>query len=360
MKKFLDIVIMLAIIAIASVLINYYKYDLAALFKMYTKQKVVKSVQEKTKAQLATEKTYPKYVNPTVISPKNLQGFKKFKYKYTFTFNFSDEVTNFNFKASLPATENEVQYISEEKFPTIKPEGIYNIDGNRYAIFKIAKINQPSITMVVEGTALTRTNDIYTVKRTPRNIFQEPNIQRYLKSEKFIESDDSYVRAVASQISGTTEEEIIENVFNYLHDNNFKYVIYEDRGARQTLISRQGKCTDYAALMTALLRAKGIPARVVTGIMTSQSISSSGHAWVEAYMRNYGWVILEPTSASLLSDFDSSGNFLGNFRYSRYDKIPTNYITSGRNIFTNASSIFEHTSDSTPAEFIQKIEVSPL
>jgi hypothetical protein len=75
------------------------------------------------------------------------------------------------------------------------------------------------------------------------------------------------------------------------------YFLFEAKG---------GFCTYYATAMTVLLRAQGVPARVVAGYaMGSYDQSrqmyrvpaSASHAWVEVYFPGYGWVEFEPTPA---------------------------------------------------------------
>jgi hypothetical protein len=67
-----------------------------------------------------------------------------------------------------------------------------------------------------------------------------------------------------------------------------------------------GFCTYYASAMTVMLRAEGVPARIVTGYAMGyfdytenayRVPRSSAHAWVEVYFPHFGWVEFEPTAA---------------------------------------------------------------
>ena len=67
-----------------------------------------------------------------------------------------------------------------------------------------------------------------------------------------------------------------------------------------------GFCTYYASAMAVMLRAEGVPARVVTGFAMGEYdyahsayrvTQSASHAWVEVYFPNLGWVEFEPTAA---------------------------------------------------------------
>lgn len=72
-------------------------------------------------------------------------------------------------------------------------------------------------------------------------------------------------------------------------------------------VRKQGHCEYFASAMVVMLRAIGIPSRVVTGFLTgefndvtSQYVirASDAHAWVEAYFPGYGWIPFDPTPPS--------------------------------------------------------------
>lgn len=53
----------------------------------------------------------------------------------------------------------------------------------------------------------------------------------------------------------------------------------------ETLQSETGICFDYAALMTAMLRSRGIPCKLQIGYN-----SDLKHAWIDVYIRSKGWI----------------------------------------------------------------------
>jgi protein-glutamine gamma-glutamyltransferase len=70
---------------------------------------------------------------------------------------------------------------------------------------------------------------------------------------------------------------------------------------------KQGHCEYFASSMAIMLRAVGIPSRVVNGFrtgefndLTSQYLvrASNAHSWVEVYFPNYGWISFDPTPAA--------------------------------------------------------------
>ena len=74
------------------------------------------------------------------------------------------------------------------------------------------------------------------------------------------------------------------------------YVLFE---------SQEGYCEYYASAMAVLLRAEGIPSRVVGGYFPAPYDPNEGghlyreknaHLWVEAFFPGYGWIPFEPTA----------------------------------------------------------------
>ncbi len=68
---------------------------------------------------------------------------------------------------------------------------------------------------------------------------------------------------------------------------------YRKSDINETLRTQKGICLDIASYLTSLIRAKGIEARLVFGQL---KYSDEYHAWVECYLPNKGWIIIDPTS----------------------------------------------------------------
>ncbi|HMR82084.1 MAG TPA: transglutaminase family protein [Niabella sp.] len=69
---------------------------------------------------------------------------------------------------------------------------------------------------------------------------------------------------------------------------------------------KAGVCQDFAHTMLLMLRRAGIPARYVSGYICPKNHEFRGegatHAWVEAYLSEYGWIGLDPTNNCIASD----------------------------------------------------------
>ncbi len=302
---------------------------------------IQKKQQEPLNDEEITRKEFP-YSPKKLKSPSDFLEYKKIKYKYIYTFDFSEKNDKFIFNVTLPESIENVQYIYNEKFIQLKPNKLfYDENMNKVAEYIVKNVEVPQLDIVIEGVAQLRTYDLDTAKRLNKNISVEKNLNRYLQPEKYIESDDTYVKTIAAQVKGANREETVKNIYEYMQNNNFKYILSSEvRGARQVLISRQGKCVDFAAAMVALCRANNIPARIAAGILALNGETGTGHAWVEVYFDEYGWVTFEPTSAGILVNFDQNGNFIDKQQSYIFEKIPTNYIKVGNNIFYNEEWFF--------------------
>lgn len=69
---------------------------------------------------------------------------------------------------------------------------------------------------------------------------------------------------------------------------------------------KSGVCQDFAHILLAMLRLNGIPARYVSGYICPHRNGMRGegatHAWVEAFIPEYGWLGLDPTNNCLVNE----------------------------------------------------------
>ena len=120
-------------------------------------------------------------------------------------------------------------------------------------------------------------------------------------------------QVTASSPSGVFDEaRYIENILAYFNTNDFRYTLQPSVLTSRTAVdqflfeSREGFCEHYAAAFTTLMRAAGIPARIVIGYLGGELNplanqitvrQSDAHAWTETWTRERGWVRLDPTAA---------------------------------------------------------------
>lgn len=75
--------------------------------------------------------------------------------------------------------------------------------------------------------------------------------------------------------------------------------------AAQALVLGRGVCQDHAHLMLAVCRARGVPARYVSGYIDPGDVPhAASHAWVDVWVDGAGWVSIDVTHACF-----ASGNY---------------------------------------------------
>jgi len=121
-------------------------------------------------------------------------------------------------------------------------------------------------------------------------------LEPYLKPEQFVQSDaDEIVKLVKSIIGDEKNSwEAAKKLNRWVYDNVEKKFTPDISNALQTLHSLEGDCGEHAVLATALMRAAGIPARTVAGLIYWPPGQGFGyHAWIEVFVGD--WVMMDPS-----------------------------------------------------------------
>jgi transglutaminase-like putative cysteine protease len=140
------------------------------------------------------------------------------------------------------------------------------------------------------------------------------------------ESFPSRVRLLSQRLAGSAGDPYHKalRIQDYLREN-FPYDLGAEPAPGQRDVvdyflfdDQRGFCSHYATAMAVMLRAVGVPARVVTGYAMGEYIRernayrvalSASHAWVEVYFPGYGWIEFEPTAYRPVIEYpeDSTG-----------------------------------------------------
>ncbi|MGD8802117.1 MAG: DUF3488 and transglutaminase-like domain-containing protein [Gammaproteobacteria bacterium] len=111
--------------------------------------------------------------------------------------------------------------------------------------------------------------------------------------------------------SGGNSEAYIDNVLNHFSEQEFFYTLSppllgEDAMDEFLFDTRRGFCEHYASAFVYLMRAAGVPARVVIGYQGGAMHpfddymivrQSDAHAWAEVWLEDEGWLRVDPTAA---------------------------------------------------------------
>lgn len=105
--------------------------------------------------------------------------------------------------------------------------------------------------------------------------------------------------------------DIVNASLRVFREQNFRYTLEPPRLGRHTVddflfSTRAGFCEHYSSAFVVMMRAAGIPARVVTGYQGGEINPADGfmavrqsdaHAWAEVWLPNRGWTRVDPTAA---------------------------------------------------------------
>ena len=128
-------------------------------------------------------------------------------------------------------------------------------------------------------------------------------------------------RALAQRLKSETTNgaDLVARVLRLFHEQPYVYTLTPpllgNDGIDEFLFTtRHGFCEHYAGAFTFLMRAAGVPARVVTGYQGGEFNSvgnylivrqSDAHAWSEVWLKDQGWVRVDPTAAVAANRIES-------------------------------------------------------
>ena len=158
-------------------------------------------------------------------------------------------------------------------------------------------------------------------------------------------ADPETVRATAHEAAGSATSllETVDGVVRWIHAN-----IRYERGntsvnttADDVLQSRSGVCQDMTHLGLAMLRAHGVPARYVSGLLTRQP--GETHAWLEFLHPEQGWLPADPTRGITELNGTDYLKFAVGRDYSEVPPVSGSFVSKGEGWlnFTTAEVFFD-------------------
>ncbi|TDG13714.1 DUF3488 domain-containing protein [Seongchinamella unica] len=156
---------------------------------------------------------------------------------------------------------------------------------------------------------------LYQVRSWPDTVL-EPELSAWRRRIELELPDGANprTRRLAAQIAAESASpaEAVERVLNLFTREPFVYTLQppllpeRDRMDAFLFDTRRGFCEHYAAAFVIMMRAAGIPARVVAGYQGGEVNPVNGtvivhqfdaHAWSEVWLEGRGWVRVDPTAA---------------------------------------------------------------
>ncbi|MBI2380078.1 MAG: DUF3488 domain-containing transglutaminase family protein [Gammaproteobacteria bacterium] len=142
---------------------------------------------------------------------------------------------------------------------------------------------------------------------------------RFLALPKGDGNSRARIWAQAEFAAAGSPEGFVQRVLRHVHDSPFYYTLNPPiLGEAQIddfwFNQRRGFCEHYAGSFVYLMRAAGVPARVVVGYQGGEANpygnylivrQSDAHAWTEVWLEGQGWKRIDPTSAIAASRVES-------------------------------------------------------
>src|SRR5262249_30591333 len=123
-------------------------------------------------------------------------------------------------------------------------------------------------------------------------------IELYTRPSEGLIQIDARIRDLASELGGSARDpwDLVERFWRFLHDELTCGVLhYDDLGAYPlawVLDSGWYDCQLGSALLIALCRARGLPARMASGHLL-HSANPANHYWMEVWIEGRGWMPLD-------------------------------------------------------------------
>ena len=139
-------------------------------------------------------------------------------------------------------------------------------------------------------------------------------VEVYLQTTEQVASDNGQIRAKARELttSAKTEFDAVQKILTWVVDHMHYVLTPQSYDATYSFRSGKGNCQNYSHLAAALMRAVGIPARIVNGITLKQpydikmgstiltlKMAQGRHSWIEVYFPDLDWVPFDPQQTEL-------------------------------------------------------------
>ncbi|GAB4376685.1 MAG: transglutaminase-like domain-containing protein [Calditrichia bacterium] len=133
------------------------------------------------------------------------------------------------------------------------------------------------------------------------NIFLTPTEQVQSDNPQIIAKAQELTRGASSQFAA------VQSVLNFVVDHMRYVLVPEKYDALYAFRSGRGNCQNYSHLAAALMRAVGIPVRIVNGITLKRAydvkvgaaeysfeMAQGRHSWIEVFFSDLGWIPFDP------------------------------------------------------------------
>jgi transglutaminase-like putative cysteine protease len=130
----------------------------------------------------------------------------------------------------------------------------------------------------------------------------------YLQAEPYVETRNLGIQLQAKSLASNTSQSLPRVIYHWLDDNITDIgLVTANRGALYALDNRQGDCTEFMYLFSALARVNQIPTRNLGGFVLGEHgilDASAYHNWAE-FNDGGGWHIADPQNQVFDQGYDN-------------------------------------------------------
>lgn len=231
------------------------------------------------------------------------------------------------------------QTVLGEEFSPSPVDITVDDDGRRVGHYIIRELKSGQTLDLVQRVAVRHYCISYDIDVTDMLAGDLPaDVAPYLLATADVNCESAVIRDFAAANSSSTTNPYLKARLLFAAVNSYMTydnADYASHSAVSAYYRKRGNCEDYANLYAALLRAEGIPARVVSGYLygseaqrSSSYVAPSGHmnadkmrhSWVMFYIGGVGWLPADPTFS--YTTFDTADENGGNVAdWSRFAQI---------------------------------------
>ncbi|MHA1885227.1 MAG: transglutaminase-like domain-containing protein [Promethearchaeota archaeon] len=290
------------------------------------------------------------YSNPSISAPaygtSNFNITQSVKYQVEINFTLTNDVGSANCYFKWPRLNNRVPSspLTQYTPPYQNSELLYNnITGfnptelnmghndkfnNTYDSFNATLAPTEKITLNQKYNVTLNAIKFQNIEDSDIGIYNMSDVIFDLycnNTEPYYERDDLSLISLSNSVVLPSDNPVekAEKINNWVSQNIVYDTQSQEMGALWAYNNLKGDCSEYSSLMITLLRIQNIPARKVTGFLISDNpairpqvnktyefhVSESesnllGHAWVEYYVPDIGWIACDPTWSSVTNYFN--------------------------------------------------------
>ena len=151
-------------------------------------------------------------------------------------------------------------------------------------------------------------NDPFPLNQVPQEI------RKYLQGTEQVTIENAKIKQKASELvrSSKTQMDAVQKILTWIIDH-MHYILTPDAyDAFYSFRTGKGNCQNYSHLAAALMRASGIPVRIVNGITLKEpyniklgnqiltlNMAQGRHSWIEVWFPTLGWMPFDPQQTEL-------------------------------------------------------------